>query len=92
MNINPTSHGTSSTSGTSSSGSSSTLFGTSDTTQTFLKLLTTELQNQDPTSPMDPTTMVSQIVQLNLLSETMTIGSAVQQIASTLGATTQSGS
>ena len=88
MNVNPVAHA-SAASGTSSS---SSMFGSSDTTQTFLKLLTTELQNQDPTSPMDPTTMVSQIVQLNLLSETMTIGQSVQAIQQYLaGTSTASG-
>jgi flagellar basal-body rod modification protein FlgD len=93
MNVNATSNSTngSSTNGTSntSSSSSNDIFGTSDATQTFLTLLTTELQNQDPTSPMDPTTMVSQIVELNMLSETMTIGSTVQTIATDLSGGTK---
>ena len=40
------------TSSTQSSNSSNNIFG-NDNTQTFLQLLTTELQNQDPTSPME---------------------------------------
>jgi flagellar basal-body rod modification protein FlgD len=33
--------------------------------QDFLKLLTVQLTNQDPTAPMDPTAMVSQLAQLS---------------------------
>ncbi|MGA2569243.1 MAG: flagellar hook capping FlgD N-terminal domain-containing protein, partial [Terracidiphilus sp.] len=47
-------------SSTSSSDSSST--SASNLEGTFLNLLVTELQNQDPTSPVDPTQMVSQMV------------------------------
>jgi len=48
----------------SSSGSSSSTSNTSATSlqTTFLNLLVTELQNQDPTSPVDPTAMVGQMV------------------------------
>jgi flagellar basal-body rod modification protein FlgD len=81
MTVTPTS------SSTQTDTSSNSLFGTSDTTQTFMQLLTTELQNQDPTQPMDPTEMVGQLVQLNMLSEMMTIGQTVQQIASDLSGT-----
>src|SRR5580704_12426522 len=33
----------------------------------FLQLLTTELQNQDPTSPSDPTQSVTQLAQFSAL-------------------------
>lgn len=36
---------------------------------TFLNLLVTELKTQDPTSPMDPTAMVGQMVSLNQLDQ-----------------------
>jgi flagellar basal-body rod modification protein FlgD len=39
----------------------------------FLSLLTTELQNQDPTSPMDSTQMVSQMISLNQLNQIIAI-------------------
>jgi hypothetical protein len=32
---------------------------------TFLSLLAQELQNQDPTAPVDPTAMVGQMISLN---------------------------
>jgi flagellar basal-body rod modification protein FlgD len=76
----------SSTSSTPSGNSSNNIFGT-DNTQTFLQLLTTELQNQDPTSPMDPTQMVEQLVELENLNQTMSINQNVQQIANDLSGT-----
>jgi flagellar basal-body rod modification protein FlgD len=41
--------------------------------QTFIKLLVTEMQSQDPTSPMDPTTMVGQMFQMNQLQQLIDI-------------------
>jgi flagellar basal-body rod modification protein FlgD len=49
-----------------------------DVTQTFFMLLMTELKAQDPTSPMDPTQMVGQMVQMNTLGEIMKIRELVQ--------------
>ena len=40
---------------------------------TFLKLLTEELQNQDPTAPMDSTQMVGQMISLNQLDQLASI-------------------
>jgi len=54
---------------------------------TFLTLLTTELQVQDPTSPMDPTTMVGQIVSLNQLDELMQINQTLQSMSAAIGST-----
>jgi len=44
---------------------------------TFLQLLTTELQYQDPTEPVDNTELVSQMAQLNLLEQVNTINSSL---------------
>lgn len=41
--------------------------------QTFINLLVTELQSQDPTSPMDPTAMVGQMFQMNQLQQLIDI-------------------
>jgi len=62
----------------SASGSSSTSIGTGSLSAnnlegTFLNLLATELQNQDPTSPVDPTQMVGQLVSLNQLDQLISI-------------------
>jgi len=54
----------SSTSSTSSAGGLGT---------TFLTLLAQELQNQDPTAPVDPTAMVGQMISLNQLEQFITI-------------------
>jgi flagellar basal-body rod modification protein FlgD len=69
----PKAAATSTTSGSSSTSTS----GTSSTSlqQTFLNLLVTELQNQDPTAPVDPTEMVGQLVSLNQLDQLISINS-----------------
>lgn len=74
--------GTSGTNG--SSGSSSDASSLEDT---FLNLLVTELQNQDPTAPVDPTEMVTQMVSLNSLDQLISINSTLQSISGT-GSTT----
>ncbi len=57
--------------------------------QTFIQLLVTELQSQDPTSPMDPTTMVGQMFQMNQLQQLIDIN---QTLSTALGGTSASGS
>ena len=60
---------------------------TKDLTQNFLKMLTAQLQNQDPLNPMDSAGMTTQLAQLNMvdginkMSTTMT--SLLSQIQST---------
>jgi flagellar basal-body rod modification protein FlgD len=53
-----------------SSGTSNGLTSNSaaDTQQRFLTLLTTQLQNQDPTNPMDNSALTSQIAQLSTVT------------------------
>lgn len=48
---------------------------------TFLNLLVTELQNQDPTSPVDPTEMVGQMVSLNQLDQLISINQTLSSLA-----------
>jgi flagellar hook assembly protein FlgD len=43
--------------------------GSTGISSTFLQLLTTELQTQDPLSAQDPTTYITQLVQLNTLDQ-----------------------
>jgi flagellar basal-body rod modification protein FlgD len=51
----------------------------------FLTLLVTELQNQNPLSPMDPTQMVQQTSSLSMVELLSTIQSALGQLTSTEG-------
>lgn len=51
----------------------------------FLKLLTAELQNQDPTKPQDPTQSVTQLAQMSQLQYQEQMTSAFQNFQSTFG-------
>ncbi len=75
---NSSSSGTASTSsGSSSSGSLSTDYNS------FLTLLTTQLQNQDPLSPLDTSQYVQELVSLNQVEQQITtnsnLGTLIQQ-------------
>jgi flagellar basal-body rod modification protein FlgD len=74
-----TSQISSSTSGTASdiaSGASSL-----DTSyQTFLTLLTTQLKNQDPSSPMDPDTFTTELVQMTGVQQQLLSNQLLQQL------------
>jgi flagellar basal-body rod modification protein FlgD len=48
--------------------------------QTFLKILVAQIQNQDPTSPTDPTQFVSQLTQYSELEQLIGINQGVQKI------------
>ena len=76
---------TGSTGSTSNTGSTSSATGTSASSlQTmFLNLLVTELQNQDPTQPVDPTEMVGQMISLNQLDQLISINQALSSITGT---------
>jgi len=69
---------------TSSSPSSTTTTNNELSESSFLTLLSAELQNQDPTTPMDPTTFVTQLAELNELQSTMQIQTSVGQIVNLL--------
>jgi flagellar basal-body rod modification protein FlgD len=63
-------------SGTSTDGSSSsnsTTDNTNITADDFLTLLVSELKNQDPTQPADPTQYISQLVGVNSLQQLIQI-------------------
>lgn len=80
-----------STTGTNpSSGSSSgnTQIGNATITSTdFLTLLVTQLKNQDPTQPTDPTQYVSQLVGVNSLEQLIDINQQLTSISKTATAT-----
>ncbi|HQY08681.1 MAG TPA: flagellar hook capping FlgD N-terminal domain-containing protein, partial [Burkholderiaceae bacterium] len=49
-------------------GSNSSQTATSEAADRFLKLLVTQMQNQDPLSPMDNAQVTSQMAQINTVS------------------------
>ncbi len=51
----------------------------------FLQLLVAQLQNQDPTSPVDPSQFVGQLAQFSELSEVTSIYQLLQQVVPTSG-------
>jgi flagellar basal-body rod modification protein FlgD len=53
----------------------------------FLQLLTTELANQDPTQPQDPTQSVTQLAQFSALQYTQQLTSAFQTFQSNFSVT-----
>lgn len=63
----------SSSDSSSSSSSSATADNTTVTANDFLTLLVSELKNQDPTQPTDPTTYIQQLVGVNSLQQLIQI-------------------
>ncbi|MEO6912459.1 MAG: flagellar hook capping FlgD N-terminal domain-containing protein [Candidatus Baltobacteraceae bacterium] len=51
----------------------------------FLQLLITEMQNQDPTAPQDPTQSVTQLAQFSALQAQTTLNSSFQNFQSNFG-------
>jgi flagellar basal-body rod modification protein FlgD len=60
-----------------STGSTSGSTTASGIGSTFLSLLATELENQDPTAPVDSTAMVGQMISLNQLDQLISINQTV---------------
>ncbi len=52
---------------------------------TFLKILTTQLQNQDPTQPLDTNQFTSQLVQYSQLEQSLNTNSKLQALVDTQG-------
>ncbi len=77
-------------SGASSTSGSTSASGTDATSvsSTFLNLLVKELQNQDPTAPMDSTAMVGQMISLNQLDQLISINSALTPATTAANAST----
>ena len=66
--------------GTNNQSSNTTTGSANDTTDTFLKILVTELQSQDPTQPLDPNQMTEQIVSMNQLDQLISIHQLLQSM------------
>ena len=69
MNVN----GVSAKAATDNNPPASTPTPAEDAQSTFLNLLVTELKAQDPSSPMDPTQMVAQMLSMNQLNQLIEI-------------------
>jgi len=65
-----------------SSGNNSNGLLGDNTNSSFMQLLMTELQSQDPMAPMDTDTFVSQLVNLNMLDQVSQINQNVQLLTS----------
>ncbi|MGP8248266.1 MAG: flagellar hook capping FlgD N-terminal domain-containing protein [Bryobacteraceae bacterium] len=86
--VNPISSGATSSTASATSAASTTQ-------DMFLQLLVAQLQNQDPTNPMDTTNMVTQLAEVQQLQETIGLGQNVSSILQDLNqitGTTSSGS
>jgi len=70
------------TSSTSSSSTSSSLSSLTSNFQTFLTLLTTQLQNQDPTSPMDSNQFTQQLVMYSQVEQQIDTNSKLDSLIS----------
>lgn len=77
---------TQSSSSTNSSSSSDNSF---DNPATFITLLTTQLQAQDPLDPMSPSEMVDQLTQINSLQQLMQIQDDLQSMLGVSTSTAQ---
>ena len=55
--------------------------------QDFLTLLTTQLQNQDPLSPMDNAEFLSQMAQFSAVEGIQNVEDSINNLATTMGAT-----
>ncbi|PLZ00739.1 flagellar biosynthesis protein FlgD [Burkholderia sp. WAC0059] len=76
----------------SSTSSSSSTSSTSDLQSTFLQLLVTQLQNQDPTSPMDSSQMTSQLAQIETVTGVNQLNTSLQSLSTQLNATQEASS
>jgi len=56
----------------------------------FLKLLTTQLQSQDPTNPMDNSQFVSQLAQFSQLASTQDLNTSLNSLSSQITSSLQS--
>lgn len=81
------SSGTAKSASTKAKAAATSSSGSTSLSTTFLSLLSQELQNQDPTAPVDPTAMVGQMISLNQLEQLISIN---QDLTSTSTSSTGS--
>lgn len=81
--MNGTNSASSATGSSASSASSSTGAGLQST---FLQLLVTQLQNQDPTNPMDSSQMTSQLAEINTVTGISQLNTSLASLSTQLNA------
>jgi flagellar basal-body rod modification protein FlgD len=74
------------TSSASSSSSSTSATSGSSLQNTFLQLLVTQLQNQDPTNPMDSSQMTSQLAEINTVTGIQQLNTSLASLSTQLSA------
>ncbi len=79
---NPVTTPTTTTTSTSSSASTNASQQLAGNMDTFLKLLTTQLQNQDPTSPMDSNQFTQQLVMYSQVEQQITSNQNLEKLIS----------
>jgi flagellar basal-body rod modification protein FlgD len=84
----PTSSSSSTTAATQASINNS-LASLANNSQTFLTLLTTQLQNQDPLNPLDTNQFTSQLTQMSGVEQQLLGNQLLQQLVSEQGGLTQ---
>jgi flagellar basal-body rod modification protein FlgD len=77
-----TTSGTSSNSSTTSAAINNSLASLASNSQTFLTLLTTQLKNQDPTSPLDTNQFTAQLTQMTGVEQQLLSNQLLQQLVS----------
>jgi len=60
--------------------SSGGIFGNAAGKDTFLKLLVTQIQHQDPLNPQDPTQFVSQLAEFSSLEQLLEMRKSLQNL------------
>ena len=66
------------------SGTAASTSKLNDTESRFLKLLTTQLKNQDPLNPMDNAEMTSQLAQINMVDGIGKLNTTMQTLLSSI--------
>src|SRR5580658_6146073 len=88
--LHPAAQSAATSSAASSSSSSSTDPGV-DLTNTFLQLLSVQLENQSPLNPVDPNQFVTQLATFDSLGELTQIQSLMQTLVTDVGGSSPTG-